>query len=552
MMVFSDPRKGAPGPMNDPRDSADDGAPVRYGSRTQWVGQNDRRDKETLGRAYGLTTLSAVLPGSGLLATSRRLLGAVVMAVALAAGLFVAVTVWREGLVGAALATAADADLLRTIMWVLVAGTFVWVGAVALTALMTQPGRATGRQRGALAAFTAVLCLAVSAPAAFGVRYISSHLSAMDKVFTTSSGQPVTPGGVAPTSALGSPEDPWADLPRVNMLMLGSDANAVREGTRTDTMIVASIDTHTGESVLLSVPRNLQNVPIPRDNPLYKLYPEGYNCGDQCLMNAIWTEAERAAEEHPDWYADDPTPGLTATREVLETVLGLPIHHSVIVNLDGFADLVDAMGGVTVTVQDRIPINGHTFTGADGVLHLDPNSPDLEWLEPGTQKLTGFQALGYSRSRVTTDDYDRMRRQRCMVAAVVDQANPMTLLQRYPQIISTVGDNVATDIPQEDLRAWAELVLLVQRDGTIKSLPFTASNTDTADPDFADIRARVWEAVNPPEPVDRPASPDRAETADDVAPSPTPTQEPTEEPQGQEQSTDPPEDDLEDVGTVCG
>ena len=134
--------------MNDP-DRADGGAHPPYRSRSEWVGHRDGRPRETLGRAFGLTALSALLPGSGLLATPRRRLGAVIVVLALVAGVFVGVTVWREGLVGTALATAADAELLRTLMWVLVAGTVVWVGAVALTALMTQPSHADGRQRGA-------------------------------------------------------------------------------------------------------------------------------------------------------------------------------------------------------------------------------------------------------------------------------------------------------------------------------------------------------------------------------------------------------------------
>ncbi len=538
--------------MNDSRDRADDGAPAAaYRSRTQWVGEREGRSRETMARAFGLTALSAVVPGSGLLATARRWLGVVILVIAVAALVFVSVAVRREGLIGAALSTAADTELLRTIMWVLVAFTVVWVGAVALTALMAQPHRASRRQRGALAGFTALLCVAVCAPAALGVRYIDSHLDAVEKVFTD--GGPATPGGAGPTSALGPREDPWADLPRVNMLLLGSDAAEAREGTRTDTMIVASIDTRTGESVLFSIPRNLQNVPIPRDNPLHQLYPNGYDCGPDCLMNAIWTEAELAAEEHPDWYADDPSPGVTATRDVIGTVLGLDIHHTVIVNLKGFEQLIDAMGGVTVTVQDRIPINGRTFTGPDGTLQLDPNSPGLEWLEPGTHRLTGRQALGYSRSRVTSDDYDRMRRQRCMVAAVVDQVRPMTLLQRYPQIITAVGDNVVTDIPQEDLGVWAELVQLVQQ-GSIKSLPFTASNTDTADPDFSDIRARVWEALNPPPEPPAPARPATEPDEEVVTASPEPTTEAPDEPATTDpaEETTPQPDELEEIGAVCG
>jgi LCP family protein required for cell wall assembly len=531
--------------------STDDGGPTTPRTREEWARRSLPSDRRGLGRALGLTALSALLPGAGLLPTRRRTLGLVLVGLALVAGVVLAATVWDNGLTSTALATAADPQLLRTIMGVLVAGALVWVGGVALTALVTRPRSASVGQRVGLGFFTALLCLAITAPAVMGVNYISSHLTAMDQVFTD---EQDAPSGERPTSALGDdPEDPWADLPRVNLLLLGSDAAEAREGTRTDTMIVASIDTHTGDTVLFSIPRNLQKVPIPRENPLYNLYPDGYDCGDQCLMNAIWTEAETAAEENPQWYADDPTPGLTATREVLSTVLGLPIHHTVIVNLDGFADLIDAMGGITVTVREEIPINGRTYTDAAGTLQLDPDSPDLEWLQPGVQQLDGRQALGYSRSRVTTDDFDRMRRQRCVVAAVIDQAQPRTLLQRYPQIISAVGRNVLVDIPQSDLPVWAELVLLVQQ-ADLRSLPFTTDNTDVVDPDYSDIRYRVWEALHPaPEPAQEPApaSPTPSATEEPAAPTTESPGTTAPAPDDASQTTDAP-DTLEDVEDVCG
>ncbi|MGD8201987.1 LCP family protein [Ornithinimicrobium sp. W1679] len=514
-----------------------------------------RRPRQGLGRALGLTALSAVVPGAGLLPTRRRGLGLVLVALAVAALVAVGWWVSREGLTSTALQTAADGGRLRTIIGILVAGTLVWIGSISLTALMTQPRRSSTGQRVALASFTGLLCLVVSAPAVMGVRYIDSHLDAMDKVFTdgTVGGGDADDGAVA-TSSLRPGEDPWVDLPRVNMLLLGSDAAEAREGTRTDTMIVASIDTRTGDAVLFSVPRNLQQVPFPRDHPLHEVYPDGYDCGDQCLMNAVWMEAERHAEEEPGLYAGDPNVGLTATRRTLETVLGVPIHHTVIVNLEGFEDLIDAMGGVTITVKEEIPINGRTFTDANGKLQLDPNSPQLEWLQPGTQRLNGFQALGYSRSRVLSDDFDRMRRQRCMVAAVIDQANPMTLLQRYPAIITAVGDNVVTDIPRQDLGAWAELTLLVQ-DGTLKSLPFTAQNTDTADPNYSNIRYRVWEALHPapePEPTEEPAPAVPTEDVDGATPTGATEDAPTTSPvdDGSATTTEP-ADELEEIGTVC-
>ena len=548
--------------MNESRDAArpegsGGGRHAAHGTRAD---RRRRRTPQSLRRALGLTALSAVVPGAGLLPTRRRWLGLLLVGLALLAVVALVWWVSREGLTSTALRTAADGGRLRTIIAILVAGTVVWIGAISLTALMTQPRRSTTGQRVTLAAFTGLLCLVVSAPAVMGVRYIDSHLAAMDKVFTDGTvggGGGGTADGTGATSSVRPGADPWADLPRVNMLLLGSDAAEAREGTRTDTMIVVSIDTTTGDSVLFSIPRNLQQVPFPRDHPLHEVYPEGYDCGDQCLMNAVWMEAEAHAEENPELYAGDPNVGLTATRRTLETVLGVPIHHTVIVNLQGFEDLIDAMGGVTVTVKEEIPINGRTYTDANGKLQLDPDSPQLEWLEPGTQTLTGFQALGYSRSRVMSDDFDRMRRQRCMVAAVIDQANPMTLLQRYPAIITAVGDNVVTDIPQGDLGAWAELTLLVQ-DATIKSLPFTAQNTDTADPNYSDIRYRVWEALHPtpePEPTAAPATPapaDGATATDGDTSTEGPDEDGASAPADEEATTsEPPSDELEEIGAVC-
>ncbi|MFX0538612.1 LCP family protein [Ornithinimicrobium sp. Y1847] len=518
------------------------GAHATYRTRDEWLRAQSGSAGRTLPRAYGLTALSALLPGSGLLRTKAWKIGAVLVAIAVGTLLALGVYVARTGLTRSALLTASDEDRLRVILGVLVAGTIVWIGAIAFTALLARPRSMSLGQRTGLAAFTGLLCLAVSTPAALGLQYITPHIEAMDKVFN----QPTKPGDPEPTSVLSEkPEDPWETLPRVNVLLLGSDAAEAREGTRTDTMMVASIDTHTGDTVLFSIPRNLERVPIPRSSPLHRAWPNGYDCGDACLMNGIWTEAEALADENPGWFTGDPTPGLTATRDVIGAVLGLKIHHSVVVNLQGFEDLIDAMGGVTITVPERIPINARTYTDWEGRLQMDPNSPQLEWIEEGVQHLNGNQALGYSRSRVTTDDFSRMRRQRCMVAAVIDQADPLRMLQRYPQIITAVGNNVVTDLPQDDLPTWAELVLQIQA-GKIKSLPFTAQNTNVVNPDFASIRGQVWEAINPPPPVEPTQEP--VETAPETtAPDDT---EVTTAPGEDEETTQPP-DELAEIGTVC-
>ena len=86
--------------------------------------------------------------------------------------------------------------------------------------------------------------------------------------------------------------DPWAKKPRLNLLLLGGDAGKGRTGTRTDTVIVASIDTKTGDTTLVSLPRNTGRMPFPADSPLHKYYPNGFTDGDgnnaEYFLNAMY------------------------------------------------------------------------------------------------------------------------------------------------------------------------------------------------------------------------------------------------------------------------
>ncbi|HLS46336.1 MAG TPA: LCP family protein [Ornithinicoccus sp.] len=501
-----------------------------------------------VGRAYGLTALGTVLPGAGLVMTRRRLIGIPLVLLAIGSGIAGLYYLIRNGAFRSALDLAARPDLLRILSVVLVVGGLIWIASIVLTALTARPRRMTGGQRTGLTIFTGLMCLVVAAPAALGLRYIDAHTNAVDDIFTGAVDRKDDPGSPSIGPDLDHPVDPWADVPRVNVLLLGSDAGDNRDGVRTDSMMIASIDTVTGDTVLFGIPRNLQNVPIPTNSPLYKRYGPAYDCGAECLMNGIWTAAVDLHEENPGWFAGDPNPGQTATRQVLSAVIGQPIHYTVIIDLKGFEELVDAMGGVDINVQESVPIGGKTWTDDNGFSHLIEGS-ESGWIEEGPQHLNGHEALWYSRSRVTTDDFSRMRRQRCVVAALIDQVNPMTLLQRYPAIVAVAGDNITVDIDQSELPAWAELTERVQG-GTMKSLPFTSKNTNTADPDFTAIRREVYLALHPqPEPTVVAGGEEEPTTA---TPS---TDEPTTEEPGA--STDAPAttteetDELAEIGAVC-
>ncbi|MDX6276098.1 MAG: polyisoprenyl-teichoic acid--peptidoglycan teichoic acid transferase, partial [Nocardioidaceae bacterium] len=123
---------------------------------------------------------------------------------------------------------------------------------------------------------------------------------------------------------------------RYNILLLGSDARKDRVGVRPDSMTVASIDTNTGRTVLVSLPRNLQNVPFSKGSPMRKVYPYGYNCGPTCLLNAVHT----AAQNRTDLYPHSKDPGLDATIDAIQGVTHLKINYYVMVNLNGFKGLV--------------------------------------------------------------------------------------------------------------------------------------------------------------------------------------------------------------------
>lgn len=532
--------------MTDPTPPADGERP---GARTAHVASTRQQRSgiaEQVGRTARLTALGTLIPGAGLALGRRgRRLGLALVALAVALLVGGVVYVVRHGAFRSALDLAVRPNLLRGLAALLVVGGLIWISSIVLTALTNRPDRMTSGQKAALTGFTAVMCLLVAAPAAIGLRYIGAHNAAVDKIFTgkpSGEPEPVASGATGPDVA---ETDPWANQPRVNVLLLGSDAGDDRDGVRTDSMIVASIDTKTGDTVLFSIPRNLEHVPIPDYSPLHRAWPNGFDCGSECLMNGIWTQAEVLAADHPDWFKGDPNPGETATKDVISAILGQPIHNTVIIDLKGFQQLVDAMGGIDINVQERVPMGGKTYTDAQGRSWLIEGTEN-GWLEPGEQHLSGYQALWYARSRVTTDDFSRMRRQRCVVAAVVTQVDPLTMLQHYPQIAAAAADNMSVDISQDQLPAWADLVTRVQG-GTIRSLPFTIKNTDVVNPDYASIRAQVRKALQPPKVKPTTAKPTGDATTGTG--SPTTTTKPTGTTTDPSQTT--PDDELSEVGAVC-
>ena len=500
-------------------------SPAARGRHASSYGQN-------YPRVVGWTLLGTLLPGVGLLAAGRRVSGTIAVACAslvLSAGL----TFYFLGdPVALAGSLVSQPDRLLLVLLGLIMVLLLWAAVVLFThsSLRRFAHLGAGQRLVSTLLVTSLITL-VALPTAKAGSYALILRDTVTGIFSASGAG----DGVRPNKAGG---DPWASLPRVNVLLIGSDAGADRIGIRPDTLVLASIDSRSGDTVLFSLPRNLQKVPFPPGTRQAADNPFGFQCTDaagvpQCLLNAMWTFGE---EHWKDYYPQEASAydaGLRATSDAVEQVTGLRVHQYAMLNLRGFMQFVDAIGGITVNVRQRLPIGGssenHVATGG--------------WIEAGpNQYLDGYHALWYARSRWSTDDYDRMRRQRCVIGAVIKEADPAKMAMAFPQIAAAAKSNITTGIPLADLGAWVTLTKKV-KDAKVRSLPFTQSVISTENPDFVAIRQLVADAINPPVQSSPSAAPSPSESSPGGGVRPTPGSSPSEAP--------PDSTTAQDINAVC-
>lgn len=443
-------------------------------------------------RALALTAVSVIWPGLGLLWTKRRNLGFVFVGVAALAAIILGIIVLSGGVVEGAARLLTHKGLFLLLV-LSVGGGLWWLAGVMITASTTGNFRWPEQTRWLHRGFAALMCLIVAAPAAEATRYVWVTKDTFNTIFTQR-----YDGRGAAAATPGGGSNPWAKVPRVNIMLVGSDAGADRTGIRTDSLIVASINTKTGDTTLISIPRNLGHVPFPASNPLSKVYPNGFTCADgQCIMDAVW---QQAASVHRNLFpTDEQNPGLDTTRDVVSAITGLKIDYSTVIDLDGFQQLVDAMGGVYVNVQpdpnssyNGIPIGGSIVNG-----QIVPGSV-TGLIKPGYQKLNGYQALWYSRSRVGASNGDdrRMLRQRCMINSLIAQANPVQMVTKFTDLMSVAKKNITLDIPQDDLPAFANLAETM-KNGNLRSVDIS-NPVSNNNPNYVAIRTTVAKALAQP------------------------------------------------------
>lgn len=437
-------------------------SPIRY--------PDSRSARVMTHRAWWLVLMNFLIPGSAQVLAGNRRLGRI--------GLGATLSLWALLVVGLALFVFLRSAFITIVtfdivLWIvqglMVAYAVLWLVLTLDTFRLLRIVKAAPGARFLIAAATVVLLAISAGGASVGAYYAGVTRGTLSSIFGGGAIEPPVDG-------------------RYNILLLGGDAGPDRDGLRPDTIRVMSIDAETGAATTIGLPRDMRYTPFSGDSPLAALYPDGFQHCDvsACKLNSIYTEAElRHQDLYPNAAAEGSSAGIEAMKEAAEGVTGLTIQYYVLIDMEGFASLIDALGGVEVTVTERLPIGGDEQL--NGV---------VEWIEPGKQVLDGYHAQWYARSRHSTSDWDRMQRQNTLIEAILTQFTPGNVLTKFESIANAGTKIVKTDIPQGMLSYYVDLASKT-REQPIESIELTPPTVDPDDPDFAAIRDLIAEKLAP-------------------------------------------------------
>ncbi|MBT4384701.1 LCP family protein [Candidatus Peregrinibacteria bacterium] len=215
-----------------------------------------------------------------------------------------------------------------------------------------------------------------------------------------------------------------------NILLLGVGGEGHDGQNLTDTMIIASIDRKKNLVPMLSIPRDI--------------YVENDIVGWGTRINSIY---EFILDEHEDHEL-----AMDQLIKEVENLSDMEIHYYAKIDFQGVTDVIDALGGIEVTVEEDI---------------YDPYYPDdytYEFntfsLSAGTQIMDGDTALKYARSRYTTSDFDRAKRQHQIIDAFRARALSIGFLLNPNKIKNTyyaISNNFQTDLTLTDMLNLASM-----------------------------------------------------------------------------------------------
>lgn len=425
---------------------------------------------------YAPAILDALIPGLGHLVAGRRL----------RALLFVAPLLVMVGTALLIVATTPPARLAASLLsaeviWgllaaqaLLLASRLIAVGSSLFDPALPRPGR-----RDLLP--TALLLAFVIAPQAFAGYATEVARETADAIFVEpaqAAAQPSSEPAPDPSflstpppspSASPSPEPPGD---RFTGLIIGVDSGVGRNTYLTDTMIVVSLDPITGTVSMISIPRDMVDVPMP----------DGRQYRDK--INSLVSYARRNPAQFP---GSDGT-GFDVLMSALGTLLNTKIDYYAKVDLGGFVRVVDTLGGVDVNVARAF---------------CDPTYDEYGFtrgfsITAGRHHLDGQQALAYARVRKASgeSDFTRAARQQEVISGIRDSIVHGGFLNDPIGLLQAVGKTVETNIPRDLLPDLAELAGEIGREQTYRAVvnqPLVHSGFDARGsiqiPDVAGIRA---------------------------------------------------------------
>ncbi len=443
-------------------------------------------------RGWWLVVLNFLIPGSAQAVAGNRRLGKVGLGATLALWLVVvlgvvALFLWRPAVV----TLATNWFVLLLLQIALIAYAVLWVVLTIDTLRLVKLVRVRPAARVGIAGLAVALLVVASGGAAYAAQVAGTTRDTIGIVFGQS-GPPVPPSNGY-----------------YNILLLGADSGEGRDSMRFDSISVVSVNAETGAVTITGIPRDMPGVPFS-EGPMQEWYPDGFEgywseeCGWDGHMNHVRQAAEVCQEDrgeslYPDATANGSAPGIEATKDAAEGILGIEIPYYVFLDMKGFADLIDALGGVEITVAEALPKGG-------GPAYEGQPAEEWAtgWIEAGTQRMDGDTAQWYARSRYTTSDWDRMQRQRQLQTAILAQFTPANVLTRFNEIAAAGADLVQTDLPQSMLAYFVELAIKAKEQPvtTIELTPL--GGIDEFDPDFAYIHEIVQAALHPPTPTEAP------------------------------------------------
>jgi polyisoprenyl-teichoic acid--peptidoglycan teichoic acid transferase len=245
---------------------------------------------------------------------------------------------------------------------------------------------------------------------------------------------------------------------RINILFLGYGGPGHDGPYLTDSIMLLSIRPGTREAIMISIPRDLW-VKIPA------LPGNGFMMGKLNSAYAIGTDHNNYPNVRSDWKTS--TGGGDLAAATVSQVTGQPIDYWVGVDFKAFRDVVNALGGVRVDVPTMLDDPYFPAGESTGMMRVH--------FDAGWQQFDGERALEYARSRETTSDFDRSRRQQLIMLAVRQRVFSLNAIPRMLSLLGALQDNVRTNLRPGDMQQLADLAGKI-KDQDIRRVAIDTSN----------------------------------------------------------------------------